>query len=131
MTQATISVTADTSVIRRILAILDDGESDSPPTIQVVGRFVGSLNDNCREAVVAIARLSQQHKAISRTQLAQTVSVSDAQLNGVVGTIGKRWAQFIGGDNPFIGRRASLEQDWQYQIDAALAQQLIVELQAR
>jgi hypothetical protein len=138
MTQATITVTADTSTIRRILSILEgEARNKAGLTEDELHNFVRSLSlsSNCQEVVRTIAVFSNRGESISRAALRRLLvfegdrTPDDTQLNGVIGTIGKRWKEFASGENPFVGRRNSADQDWACRIDAGLAERLVRELQ--
>jgi hypothetical protein len=133
--QATITVTAGVDTIRRILAIIEDEQqNESDVTDDQLHKFVQSLNERCRDVVAIISVSSLKGKAISRTALRGAVAfgqdraANDTELNGVIGTIGRRWKQFMSAPNPFVARPKSGDSDWMYQIDIELAERLYQEL---
>jgi hypothetical protein len=133
---ATITVTADTGTIRRILSILEEERrSQTYITDDELQGFIRSLNNNCQDVVRSVAVSSSKGGSVSRTALRNMVvfdddqSPDDTRLNGVIGTIGKWWKKRASGENPFVGRWDSTDQDWAYQIDKELAERLVRELQ--
>lgn len=131
MTEATVTITADTKTIQRILSILEESyvHGDGVISDRLLREFVRSLSENCRQVVETVSGSSRQGDSIKRSALLQGVIFEDdAQLTGVVGAIGKRWAQFIDQPNPFVGYRRATDNEPSYKIDQELAERLTLEL---
>jgi hypothetical protein len=134
--QVTLTVTADTLTVKRILALLEENPTNpSPVRDDQLREFLSKLNNPCWEVVQTIAGWSLKGDAISRAALLRAVTLSanaggkafeqEAQLTGVLGAIGKWWAQFMRQPNPFVGRRSSASAEPDFLIDSELAARIL------
>jgi hypothetical protein len=138
-----IPVDVPTSVYEQVLALVDlqradhadqpDDGAEGADNTDRLRRFATSLPESGQRVLMSIASACRERSTpVSRVTLGQQVGLTDPQLSGVFGTIGRRWAEAFGTATPneFIGRRLAPSTDVFYAIDPQLANALIAEIQA-
>jgi hypothetical protein len=113
---ATLTVTATTGTIRRVLDLLDAETREGSVVVTPPGgppddrlaAFARVLTPLGRPVVRAIAEASQSGEVVARQKLPAVVAIGQtpgpSELNGALGTAGVRWNRLVGTANPFRGR---------------------------
>jgi hypothetical protein len=131
--ELTLLVNGTPDEIRRVLHLIEraGGPSTGGPSTGPAGvsdRRLTHVVHWSSGPMVAVMRVVVKHslagEAVARPALLEASEVGgEAELNGVLGSIGRAWAGIIGGENPFLGRGGG-EGEVEYQIDRGLAERL-------
>lgn len=105
--ELTLTMTGSPEEIRRVLDILegrDEPVDEGAITDRGLRRFVAIASPPMLATLRAVVIASGKQESIARGDLAEAAGLGgEAELNGVLGSIGRAWARAIGTENPFLG----------------------------
>jgi len=132
--ELTLTIQGTPDELQRILELLDRVEGNLPPDQVPEGglvHFVLHASEPMLTALRVMVTASARDEAVARTDLAEAAGLpGEAELNGVLGSIGRAWARRIGGANPFLGLPGP-DGGVFYRIDRELAERLLPIIERR
>jgi len=125
--ELTLSINGAPSEIRRVLDLLEHVGDGPAINVEVSDRRLARLVHWSSAPMVAVMRAvveqSEQGEPVSRAQLIERAGTGgEAELNGVLGSIGRAWAASVGTENPFLGQGGA---------DGEVTYQIVQDLAAR
>ncbi|PKN81742.1 MAG: hypothetical protein CVU47_05725 [Chloroflexi bacterium HGW-Chloroflexi-9] len=132
--ELSLTIQGSPDELRRVLALLGNLDEDvaagEVPDRQLI-HFVLAASEPMVAALQIVVAASARDEAVTRADLAASAGLnSEAELNGVLGSIGRAWARRIGGTNPFLGLPGA-DGIVLYRIDRELAERLLLIIERR
>ncbi|MDP2326955.1 MAG: hypothetical protein Q8M79_02600 [Dehalococcoidia bacterium] len=132
--ELSLTIQGSPDELRRVLALLGNLDDDLPAgevSERQLVHFVLASSEPMLAALRVVVAASARDGAVVRADLAESVGLSsEAELNGVLGSIGRAWARRIGGTNPFLGLPGA-DGVVTYRIERELAERLLPIIERR